>query len=91
MNTMETLQAKLADLYAGEELDTEGEALLEAAGPDVRADAESLRSLVAALRADPGPEFTEETSTRILLQMQLQGASLPSCDTSPQYQMTLPI
>ncbi|MGE0002627.1 MAG: hypothetical protein AB7F50_07005 [Fimbriimonadaceae bacterium] len=89
----ETLE-RLLDLYAGEELDEETlNRLLEAvkADPSLLAQAKDLRKLVEHLHSDPGPEFTEETSTRILLQMQMRGATLGTADPSPEYQWPLPL
>jgi hypothetical protein len=87
---MNEMYEKLVDLYAGHELDEEGEALLAGSAAHASA-ARDLRRVVDALRSDPGPEFTEETSTRVLLLMQLRGAPLPPAESSPEYQLRLPM
>lgn len=89
----ETLE-RLLDLYAGEELDEEArEGFLRAIreDPSLLGRAKDLRRVVEVLHSDPGPEFTEETSTRILLQMQLRGATLGPARPSPEYQWPLPL
>lgn len=87
---MNEMYDKLVDLYAGRELDEEGERLLGAL-PQKAEEARQLRALVDALNEDPGPEFSEETSTRVLLLMQLRGAPLPPAESSPEYQLRLPM
>jgi hypothetical protein len=69
----------MIDLYAAGELPIELETELKAkalADPRLAEEMESLAAVVKALGELPKPEFTEETSERILTKMLFAGADL---------------
>lgn len=76
---MNDFYKKLVDLYAGSELTEELTDDMEHAAmgdPELAHDMFSLKKTVDALKAIPSPTLTEESDTRILLKMQIQGAEV---------------
>ena len=86
---------KLVDLYAGRELTEELELEMEGAAaldPELAYEMASLRQTVDALKAEPVPEFTEESYQRILMKMYAKGVELQQRSPDPVHlQYHLPI
>ncbi len=83
---MNDLYQKLVDLYAGRELTEEIEREMEVAGaadPDLLFDMVSLRQTVDALKAEPAPEFTEESYQRVLMKMYARGVEVQKRSPDP--------
>lgn len=92
---MNDMYRKLIDLYAGRELTDELERDMEGAAStdaDLNYEMTSMRETVDALRAEPAPEFTEESYQRILLKMYAKGIELQQRSPDPFHlQYHLPI
>jgi len=89
------LYRKLVDLYAGRELPTELEDQMDLAAfsdHELSQDMHSLRKTVDFLKADRGPEFTEESYQRILMKLYARGANIqPRAPEPIHLQYRLPI
>ena len=89
------LYRKLVDLYAGRELPEELEDQMDLASfsdPDLSRDMHTLRKTVDVLKADRGPEFTEESYQRILMKLYARGANIQPRAPEPLHlQYHLPI
>jgi hypothetical protein len=89
------LYRKLVDLYAGRELPTELEDEMDLASfrdSGLSREMHSLRKTVDFLRADRGPEFTEESYQRILMKLYARGANIQPRAPEPLHlQYHLPI
>lgn len=87
--------AKLVDLYAGHELTEELESELEAqamSDPELSHDMFTMRRTVDALQSQSEVLYTEESSQRILMKLQMRGAAIESRSPEPAYwQYHLPI
>ncbi len=91
---MNDLYRKLVDLYAGDELTEELTTELETAAladPELKADMLTMRATVEALRAEPQPEFTEESYQRVLMRLYAKGVSAQRSPDPTYLQMHLPI
>ncbi len=92
---MNDMYRKLIDLYAGRELTDELERDMEEAAStdaDLHHEMASMRQTVDALRAEPAPEFNEESYQRILLKMYAKGIELQQRSPDPFHlQYHLPI
>lgn len=86
---------KLVDLYAGDELPTELMEELEQAAfndPALSHDMQTMSATVRTLRADPAPEFTNESFHRILMKMYQKGAVANPISPEPSHlQLRLPL
>jgi len=77
---------KLVDLYAGHDLPSELEDQMEWAAfgnADLSHDMSTLRRTVEILRADSGPEFTEESYQRVLMKLYARGANIETKAATP--------
>lgn len=91
---MNDLYQKLVDLYAGNELTEELEAELESAAladPELKADMLAMRATVEALRAEPQPEFTDESYQRVLMRLYAKGVAMQRSPDPTHLQLHLPI
>lgn len=86
---------KLVDLYAGHELPSELEDQMEMAAftdADLSHDMATMRRTVDALKADRGPDFTEESYQRVLMKLYARGGNIQVSSPAPAHlQYHLPI
>lgn len=86
---------KLVDLYAGRELPAELEEEMEAAAfadPELDRDMTTLRRTVDLVRSIDAPDFTEESTQRVLLKIYARGGDIQPKAPQPSYlQYQLPI
>lgn len=89
------IYSKLVDLYAGDELNEELKAELEARAQDdseISQDMHSLRGTLLLLQQSGKAGLTEESSQRILMKMRTQGAQIEQNSPDPSHlQYHLPI
>lgn len=89
------LYQKLVDLYAGRELPAELEDQMELAAfndPALSHEMATLRKTADMIRAEPTPEFTEESYQRILMKMYARGVEVQTQvpdSTYIQYQLPM--
>lgn len=91
---MNDLYRKLVDLYADDELTEELTTELETAAladPELKTDMLAMRATVEALRAEPRPEFTEESYQRVLMRLYAKGVSAQRSPDPTYLQMHLHI
>ncbi|AIE87990.1 hypothetical protein [Fimbriimonas ginsengisoli] len=77
---------KLVDLYAGRELPSDLEDQMEFAAfgdSELSHDMTTLRRTVDTLRADSGPEFSEESYQRVLMKLYARGANIEPKAAAP--------
>ena len=86
---------KLVDLYAARELTEELETAMDAQAyndPELHRDMQTLRETVGLLKAEPTPEFTEESYQRVLMKVYARGGEMQSRAPEPVHlQYHLPI
>lgn len=89
------LYRKLVDLYAGSELPSELEDAMDMAAfhdQELSHDMATLRKTVALAQDLEGPEFTEESSQRILMRIYARGGDIqPRTEPPSIWQYALPI
>ena len=79
---------KLVDLYAAGELTDELQEMMDAEAyrdPALAAEMHSLRDTVEMLRAEPQPEFTEESYQRILMKVYARGGEIQTQAPDPAH------
>lgn len=86
---------KLVDLYAARELTEELDEMMDAQAYtdlELAGDMHSLRDTLDLLRAEPEPDYTEETHQRILMKLYARGAQPQTSAPEPAHlQYHLPI
>jgi len=91
----EEFYKKLVDLYAGRELPIELEEQMELkafGSTELSHDMSTLRRTVDTLKADRGPDFTEESYQRVLMKLYARGANIEPKVAAPMHlQYQLPI